>query len=188
MPKESFQQSNQSEVLQPSFRQEDQEMAEELGVMVVGPPAYASPDPRTNTGRLVPIEEHPLAADLSPDYGGSVANVETAPLSTQATEGAAMPSDRDEWDKSQWQRHAASLGLGTSGSVAKVKERVAKHEADNDDSQRLAGDWKNDIENATSEETLDQLRVRYNESGADFSTVNDAFEDRYAEFEEAENK
>jgi hypothetical protein len=52
---------------------DDQEIAAELpAVEIVGPPGYASPDPKTESGRLVPIEDHPLSDDLSDDYGGNL--------------------------------------------------------------------------------------------------------------------
>jgi len=61
-----------SETLNPSFAQEDQDKVEELQNQpeIIGPPAYASPDPETARGRLVPIETHPF--ELDPDYGASV--------------------------------------------------------------------------------------------------------------------
>jgi len=60
----------------PYVPQEAQDM--ELIPRVIGPPGYGSPDPLTNAGRLVPIEDHPLAnlpddvesdAAISDDYG-----------------------------------------------------------------------------------------------------------------------
>jgi hypothetical protein len=51
----------------PYVSEEEQGM--ELEARVVGPPAYASPDPATTAGRLRPLTDHPLAASLSEDYG-----------------------------------------------------------------------------------------------------------------------
>lgn len=43
--------------------------AMEMDPVVVGPGAYASPDPDTEAGRLLPLSEHPSADDISEDYG-----------------------------------------------------------------------------------------------------------------------
>lgn len=51
----------------PNRREEDQNV--EMKPVVVGPGAYASPDPNTEAGRLLPLNEHPLADTLSADYG-----------------------------------------------------------------------------------------------------------------------
>lgn len=58
-------QSSPSEAYNPYVSQEEQFM--EMTPKVFGPPAYGSPDPLTAAGRLVPIEDHPLAAGRVPD-------------------------------------------------------------------------------------------------------------------------
>lgn len=140
-----------SRLLNPSFRAEDQAVAAELETQqnVIGPPAYASPDPVTNQGRLVPIEQHALAkADLlSPDYGGGVVNPvpgPVEPLGSQEVDPAlvtdstappapavALPDNRDEWEKSHWKAYAEQIGVGSSGSAKQIQARVeAKETAD----------------------------------------------------------
>ncbi len=47
-------------------------MAENLTPVIVGPPAYASPDPQTEAGLLVDINEHPNKELISEDYGADV--------------------------------------------------------------------------------------------------------------------
>jgi pyruvate/2-oxoglutarate dehydrogenase complex dihydrolipoamide acyltransferase (E2) component len=53
----------------------------EMQPVVMGPPPFGSPDPVTSAGRLLPIEDHPLAAEhlpeghsaaISEDYGKNV--------------------------------------------------------------------------------------------------------------------
>lgn len=60
--------------------------AEEFESQVIGPPAYASPDPATNAGALVPVNRHNL--DLSPDYGKGQGDLDgPADTMTASTEG-----------------------------------------------------------------------------------------------------
>lgn len=40
--------------------------------VIVGPPGYGSPDPRTVAGRLVTLDEHPDAENIAEDYGSDV--------------------------------------------------------------------------------------------------------------------
>jgi pyruvate/2-oxoglutarate dehydrogenase complex dihydrolipoamide acyltransferase (E2) component len=58
----------------------------EMAPVVVGPPAYGSPDPTTSAGRLLPLEQHPLnpenlpedhPAAISTDYGEGYAQTLT---------------------------------------------------------------------------------------------------------------
>jgi hypothetical protein len=51
----------------------------EMKPVVIGPGAYSSPDPSTESGRLLPLHEHPLAEQMSEDYGQDVANADTGP-------------------------------------------------------------------------------------------------------------
>jgi pyruvate/2-oxoglutarate dehydrogenase complex dihydrolipoamide acyltransferase (E2) component len=66
----------QSSQQNPNVSEEEQGM--EMTPVIVGPPAYGSPDPSTSQGRLMPLEQHPLnvenlpeghPAAISPDYG-----------------------------------------------------------------------------------------------------------------------
>lgn len=49
----------------PYMSEEEQGM--EMRPAIVGPPAYGSPDPLTQAGRLLPLQQHPLRADALPD-------------------------------------------------------------------------------------------------------------------------
>jgi|SRR3972149_8042953 len=63
-----------SKKLNPNVTEELQDM--ELNPIVLGPPAYGSPDPRTSAGRLVPVSSHPNKALISDNYGADVATVD----------------------------------------------------------------------------------------------------------------
>lgn len=72
--------SNPSEIGNPYVGQEAQDV--EIRPAVLGPPAYASPDPNSLVGRLVPVEQHAraLAGELDEDYGRDVKEVSSHPL------------------------------------------------------------------------------------------------------------
>jgi hypothetical protein len=187
-----------SEKLNPSFRREDQDMAEELKPQVIGPPAYASPDPRTNEGRLVPLEQHPLADRVSEDFGRRVAedfdvdtgassalNPSTGRSAGVGGESTDLPENRDEYSKANWQKVASDLGLSTSGSKTELRERVEAYEAELDaDRNRLAAEWIEEFENAATVEDLQAIKARYDMAGAEFSTAQTAYDTKLASFEE----
>ena len=54
-----------SAVASPYMSMEEQGM--ELKTDVVGPPSYGSPEPATSAGKLLPLRDHPLRADLLPE-------------------------------------------------------------------------------------------------------------------------
>lgn len=133
---------NPSELLNPSFRQEDQDVAQQMleqNPEVIGPPGYASPDPETGKGRLVPIEDHPL--ELSEDYGASVPSTAdvTAPppgFGDDADGGSggtpdAVPDDLDDITQEQLKEMAAARDLPVSGTKAELAERIEAHDKDN---------------------------------------------------------
>lgn len=176
-----------SDKLHPSFRQEDQEMAEELQPVIIGPPAYASPDPNTNNGRLVPIEDHPLSADIAESYGarqkaGGATTSLPDTLAGADAEGGPGDKPREEWSKADWQKQASAMGLATSGKKDAIKTRVEEREAEVNEAKALkAEEWIGQIEDAEDEETLDNLAALYEASGADYSTVAEAFSEKRAE-------
>lgn len=183
---------NPSERMAPAFREEDQDMAVELQPVVIGPPAYASPDPATASGRLVPVEEHPL--NLSDDYGKSVLDVATSETvvgtyyyeSSRTAEGVAPASDkpREEWVKADWQKQAKAYGLAQAGTKDDVKARVEAYEDELEaDKDMKAAEWVEEVESAEDADALAAIRERYGASGATFSTVDEAFEKKQAEFD-----
>lgn len=183
---------NPSDRMNPSFREEDQDMATELRPVVVGPPAYASPDPATLQGRLVPIEEHPLT--LSEDYGRDAVGAPTSETvvdtdyyeSTRTAEGVASVSDkpREEWSRADWQKQAKAYELPVGGTKDAVKSRVEAYEDElNADKELKAGEWIDEVESAEDAESLASIRQRYGMSGASFTTVEEAFEKKQSEFD-----
>lgn len=150
-----------------------------------------------------------LALDKSPiehaeDYGEGIPGhaVETpmdlhtdsvpaaSDLLAPAQRGAATgtPANREEWKKSDWVAQASTYSLPTSGNMDTVKGRVEEYEADQEAWQEEvkaakelnAGDWIAQVEGASDTEDLDRLHSLYNESGADFTTVETAFDDKRA--------
>ena len=124
-----------SMTLAPSFAQEDQErVAQELpAVEVIGPPGFASPDPATQTGKLVAIEEHPLSDELAEDYGLSVANraevVTSSPLTGGGHDATELPDDTSEMTKADLQAEAKARGLARSGTKDEIEDRIREYDA-----------------------------------------------------------
>jgi|SRR5262245_8927807 len=127
----------------PYLTEEDQEM--EMAPAVVGPPAYGSPDPLTSAGKLVPIEQHPLNAEVLPEetpaaiaegYGDP--GTPAAELAVEGAEGAAENGE-DVNATSGAQELAAAEGVdladvegtGEGGRVTKadVEKYVAEQNA-----------------------------------------------------------
>jgi hypothetical protein len=184
----------------PSFRQEDQEMAQELKPIVVSPPGYASPDPTTAAGRLLPVEQ--TVVPISEDYGANVldgpgmeANVAThAPESTLTpeqelranakAESAELPEDRATWTKANYQTHARALGLAENGNKDALVKRVEDAEKDIKAAKELsAEDWKSAVDDADDADELADLRRVYALAEVDYSTVESAFDAKQAEFD-----
>lgn len=153
---------------------------------IIGPPAYASPDPATNAGKLVSIEEHPLT--LSPDYGAGVTgetHVVTTTMSagdSQDAEFNALPEDSADWTLDQWRVAAKHYDLLVGGNKKQVQGRVEDYqsliEAAGDYDEE---DWKGQIADADNAADLTSLQTLYGHVGADFTDVPAAFESRQAE-------
>jgi hypothetical protein len=93
-----------SEKLFPNLQEDEQDM--EMKPVVLGPPAYGSPDPATSGGGLVAIEDHPL--EIPEDYGAE-AVAAGAVKGAGADSGDGKPAKsatRDEWDA-----YAQSMGV-----------------------------------------------------------------------------
>ena len=131
---------NPSELTHPSMRQEDQDVAQQMldeNPEVIGPPGYASPDPETSKGRLVPIEDHPL--QLSEDYGQSVpmtADVTAPPpgFGDDAASGGhtSVPDDLDLVTQDELKEMAKARDLPVSGTKAELAERIKEHDENPD--------------------------------------------------------
>lgn len=125
-----------SQRLMPNVTEEDEaRMSQELTpTHVMGPPGYASPDPATNAGRLVEVEDHPLSGDISDDYAGSVADQAEEPASSATSQpGNGAEVDEDGMTKEELQTAAEERGLSTSGTKAEIAERIRAY--DNEQTQ-----------------------------------------------------
>jgi Rho termination factor, N-terminal domain len=106
----------QSDLLNPYMSEEDQNV--EMKPAVVGPPAYGSPDPASQAGRLVPIADHPLSPENAPegaeaiseDYGADLTGVTTNPTTATAPNPPLTDLERD------------SAGLGGGGGEVPTDE------------------------------------------------------------------
>lgn len=176
-----------SDRLNPSFST-DLEAAgvpDDQPAVIMGPPAYASPDPATSAVPLLPLEDRPLDATLSEDYAAdelAVGNVGSLPGTLSAEGGssdawAEFPDDEDKATKADYQKVAKAYGLATSGSKTVLKDRIAEHEELlQGDENMKAADWIAEVEATDNADELAALKARYDATGAEFSTVDDAFE------------
>ena len=102
---------------------------------VIGPPGYASPDPATEGGRLVELEDHPLSGDIAEDYGASVAATAEEPMSSALTgEGGSETAsvDGSEYDgmtKDELVAEADGRGIDSSGTKAEIVARLVADDA-----------------------------------------------------------
>lgn len=123
-----------SELLQPNLSPEDQDM--EMQPVIVGPGAYASPDPATNSGRLRSIENHPLQDRISEDYGQDVAGATVEPGETHPGEPGTLEGDLqgdreasyEEMTKAELLEMAADREIEGRSDMSKA-ELVKAHEA-----------------------------------------------------------
>ena len=85
-----------SDKMWPNRQEDEQDM--EMEPVVIAPPGYGSPDPQTQEGVLVPVEESAL--DIAEDYGAD-ATAATEAAEGEAAEDNGKPSasaTRAEWD------------------------------------------------------------------------------------------
>jgi hypothetical protein len=144
--------SLQSTVKVSGMSEEEQNM--DMTPVVLGPPAYGSPDPISSGGRLLPLGEHPFRPDLlpedhpsriDPEYGKGYEGVLSpdeiggsfpgAPGRTdlerdqQGADQSAEAVDYNEQTKADLLAEAQSRGLDVSNSNTK-DEIVSALEAD----------------------------------------------------------
>lgn len=169
-----------------------------LDKIVVPPGAYTDPgNPAAAAGSVnMSVYTHP--SDIPEEYGDSVepGDVDVrSTLDTHAEEQATMveaqgmpggkhaarPEDREEWTKANWVSQAEEYGLAKSGNMDTVKDRVEEYESAVEEAKNnTAGDWQNQIADANDGEELASLRQLYDASGSNFSTVDQAFDNKQA--------
>jgi hypothetical protein len=101
--------ASSSEKQWPNRQEDEQDM--EMEPVVMAPPSYGSPDPQTQEGQLVPVEESTL--ELGEDYGK---DVQVASEGADAKEGESENGDEDDRPaqsatRAEWDEYARSKGV-----------------------------------------------------------------------------
>jgi len=122
----------------------------EMTPIIVGPGAYASPDPATNMGRLRDIESHPLAAEISEDYGADLKGAVVSPGENHPNEPADVDLDSQGSASASYEEQTKEELLALAGdreiegrSSMSKSELVEAHEA-YDEARASAGPDAND--------------------------------------------
>ena len=150
--------SSPSALASPYMSAEDQML--ELKTEVVGPPAYGSPEPATSAAKLLPLNDHPLRADLLPeghpaaiseDYGAQHEGATVMPgeSSSPITPGMsdyerdllggrdAREGNYEEMTKDELLNEAQNRGLEVSTSMkkAEIVDALEADDAENADAE-----------------------------------------------------
>ena len=98
-----------SDKMWPNRQEDEQDM--EMEPVVIAPPGYGSPDPQTQEGILVPVEESPL--EIAEDYGADA----MAASQEVAEEGEAAEGEEEDdrpaqsATRAEWDEYARSKGV-----------------------------------------------------------------------------
>jgi hypothetical protein len=187
---------------------EEAQDVSKLNRIVVPLPAFMDPgNPAAASGSVnLTLDKHPV--EHSTDYGQQVdlevgadkmegtmdrhapelKELDTTQDRVSGDDGTseALPEDREEWSKANWQSQARTYGLGVSGNMDALRQRVEDYENEREDDKSLtAGDWKALVDEAEDTEELQELQDRYQATGNSYSTVDSAFEAKNTEFNES---
>ena len=126
---------NPSELPLPYMSPEEQTM--EMTPQVVGPPGYASPDPATSAGRLLPLKDHPLESEqleaseaqvqessvISEDYGAAVKGMNLpAPAEGGTVSGPLSPEQTGETGAVEGEEEAEDNGYEAQTKTELLEE------------------------------------------------------------------
>jgi hypothetical protein len=172
---------------------EEAQNVEALEKVIVPPGSYVDPSNPGAINHSVNLSLNDAPSGLAEDYGATAEEAHGSvtvenPMSEEARKltaeaggdvrtGAAqaaaadLPEDREEWSKANWQTHAKSLGLATSGNVESIRGRVEDHEAQQQENEA----WERDVR-AMKREDLDNLASEYGVDPAEHSTKDDLAE------------
>lgn len=158
----------------PAATMEDQEGIVEgsLGERtVLGTVPFSSPDPATDAIKMLPLSDGTSAHQAALD----AAETRESGLSTNYKK-----MSNDELKALVESREIGDIeGTGKKGNVVH-DDYVAALEAD-DAKDMNSTKWKEAVAAATTTEELDALAEKYDNSGAEYSTVEAAFDTRYEE-------
>jgi len=149
---------------------EDQDM--ELEPVVMGPPAFGSPDPKTLENTLLPLADNPHATS------------ETHQPDQSAVE-KAQGENYNAMDKADLKALAEERELEVEGNK-KADYVAALNAADAEDMN--SKDFKEQIASANSMEELEAAEQLYLDSGQEYKSVDAALEKKREELENDDNE
>jgi hypothetical protein len=99
--------ASSSEKMWPNRQEDEQDM--EMEPVVMSPPGYGSPDPKTQEGILVPVDESPL--DIAEDYGTVAVASQGADDEGAEDEGEESDAPATSATRAEWDDYARSKGV-----------------------------------------------------------------------------
>jgi hypothetical protein len=162
----------------PAAAMEDQEkiMEGSQPISYISTPPFSSPDPGTDALKMEIVDS---------EQDALTAKVEGAEVAKGKAEGTNYNSlSPEELDNLVKERDLTVKGTGANGNVLK-KDKVAALQAD-DTSDLKAADFKKRVDDATTQEELDEAAQFYTDSGKDYASVKAAVEKKQEEINEAD--
>jgi protein-tyrosine-phosphatase len=157
----------------PNRVEEDQDV--EMQPIVMGTPPFSSPDPVTDGIRMLPLEDQTtLNAAQAADQAAALRGLTDYESMSQED----LKSLTDERDL-EVTRTEGEGRLRKSDYIAALQQ--------DDASDMKASDFKNLVDQATSEEELQQVADAYEASGREYKSVDEAIDSKYEELQQQGN-